>query len=312
MVTGCNGLLGQKVSELLARGTSHRLILTSVEHNPLTHVPDVTYTELDITKKADVRRVVTDCKPDVIVNAAAMTNVDACEKEREAAWKINVGGLENLVDAARRVDATVFHVSTDYIFDGRNGPYTENDRPEPINYYGRSKLAGENLLIASGIRFLIARTMVLYGYAPGAKSNFALWLIQNLEEHLPVRVVDDQIGNPTLADDLAHAIIGGIDLNRTGIYNVAGRDIVSRYDFALKLAQVFGFDQELITPVKTSYLRQPAARPLKSGLITLKAEVELGYRPSTVEEGLAILKGQLSRNPRRLPDNAPVPGGRKR
>lgn len=308
LVLGCNGLLGQKVSDLLVRGTPHKLMLSARADRPLVNLPGVLYRPADITKKKDVRNVVAEFEPNVIVNAAAMTNVDACEKERELAWRINVGGVENITETARRTGATVVHVSTDYVFDGRSGPYTEEDRPEPLNYYGRSKLAGENHLRASGVKFVIARTMVLYGYAPGAKSNFALWLIQQLEQHVPVRVVDDQLGNPTLADDLAHAIVSTIDLEKTGLYHIAGRDIASRFEFALALAKKFGHDRELISPIKTVQLRQPAERPLKSGLVTLKAEVDLGYRPSTMEEGLTILRGQLSKNPKRMPDSAPVPG----
>jgi dTDP-4-dehydrorhamnose reductase len=153
--------------------------------------------------------------------------------------------------------------------------------------------------------------MVLYGYASGVKSNFALWLVENLEEKKPVRVVSDQIGNPTLVDDLAHATVSAIELEKNGIYHIAGREILSRYDFALKLAKIFAFDVELVTPVATANLKQPAQRPLKSGLVTLKAEVELNYRPSTTEEGLTLLRGQLTRNTKRLPDSAPYPG-RKR
>jgi dTDP-4-dehydrorhamnose reductase len=183
-----------------------------------------------------------------------------------------------------------------------------------LSYYGKSKLASENALRVSGLPFLIVRTMVLYGYAPSVKPNFALWLIQNLEQGKPVRVVDDQMGNPTLVDDLAYGLLRGIDLGRTGLYNMAGREIASRLDFARTAAVVFGFDPALITPIKTSALNQAAPRPLKSGLITLKAEVELGYRPSTMEEGLRTLKMQLSRAARRIGDSAPVPGktpGRK-
>ncbi len=313
MVLGCNGLLGQKVSELLSRGTSSKLILCSRADRSLVAIPDVPYVRVDITKKRDLRNAVAEWEPDAIVNAAAMTNVDGCEAERELAWKINVGGVENIVEAARRTDSTVVHVSTDYVFDGKAGPYTEEDRPRPLNYYGRSKLASENQLRTSGLKYVIARTMVLYGYAAGAKSNFALWLIQQLEQRAPIRVVDDQMGNPTLADDLAHSIVSAIELERTGVFHIAGRDIVSRFDFALKLARKFGYDPDLITPIKTIQLRQPAERPLNSGLVTLKAEVELGYRPSTMDEGLTILKGQLSKSPRRMPDSAPVPGltGRK-
>ena len=308
MIVGANGLLGQKVTEFLARGTTNRLVLAARSPAPRVHVADSVYLELDITRKQQVREAVSEHKPNIIINAAAMTNVDACEKERETAWKVNVTGVENIIEAAKRLDATVVHISTDYIFDGKSGPYAEDDRPEPVNYYGRSKLASENQLRASGLPYIIMRTMVLYGFAPDVKSNFALWLVRNLEDRSPVRVVDDQMGNPTLVDDLAHAIIGAVELEKTGVYHVAGREIVSRHDFALTLASVFGFDAELISPVKTSALNQPAQRPLKSGLITLKAEVDLGYRPSTVEEGLMVLKGQLSRTPRRLPDSAPIPG----
>ena len=311
MILGANGLLGQKLTEFLTRGTTSRLVLAGRSPAPRVQVPDTTYVQLDITRKQDVRKAVAEHKPAVIINAAAITNVDACETERESAWKVNVTGVEYVIEAAKKTGSRVIHLSTDYIFDGKHGPYTENDKPDPVNYYGRAKLASENQLRASGMRFLIVRTMVLYGIAAEVKSNFALWLIRSLEERKPVRIVEDQFGNPTLVDDLAHGIISAMELDKTGTYHIAGRDIISRYSFAVKLAEVFGLEKELITPIKTSELSQPAPRPLKSGLVTLKAEVELGYRPSTVEEGLTVLKGQLSRGPKRLPDSAPIPG-RKR
>ncbi len=308
LVMGSNGLLGQKVAEILVRGSAYTITLASLENKPIRPLLSAEYVQVNITSKKEVKQLVASCEPDVIVNCAAMTNVDACEHERELAWKINVEGVENLIEAARPNNRKIVHVSTDYVFDGKLGPYSEDDRPEPVNYYGKTKLASENALRASGLEFFLARTMILFGYAPGVKQNFALWLIQNLEKKSAVRVVDDQLGNPTLADDLAYGIVRGIELGRTGFYHIAGRDIVSRYDFAVRLARVFGFDPGLITPIKTSQLRQPAARPLKSGLITLKAEVELGIKPSTVEEGLAVLKNQISRTAKRIGDSAPVPG----
>lgn len=308
LVIGSNGLLGQKVTELLVRGSAYHIMLASQGDKPIRKLLTADYTPLDITSKKDVKRVVASCEPDVIVNAAAMTNVDACEKERDLAWRVNVVGVENIVDAAKKTNTKVIQISTDYIFDGKAGPYDENARPEPVSHYGRSKLASENALRISELDYMIARTMVLYGYVPGAKPNFALWLIQNLERKMAVRVVDDQYGNPTLVDDLAYGIVSAIELNRSGIYNIAGRDIVNRYEFALILARVFDFDPGLITPIKTSMLHQPAVRPLKSGLVTLKAEVELGYKPSTAEQGFLVLKNQLARSERRLSDSAPIPG----
>jgi dTDP-4-dehydrorhamnose reductase len=308
LVFGSNGLLGQKVAELLVRGTPSSITLTSFENAPVRSMEPAEYIQADITSKKDVRQVVAHADPDVIINCAAITNVDACEMERETAWKVNVGGVEHIIEAARRGGATIVHVSSDYIFDGKNGPYTEDDRPEPLSYYGKTKLAGENALRASGLNFIIARTMILYGFAPGVKQNFALWLIESLEKQTPVRIVDDQFGNPTLADDLAYGLLRAVELGKTGVYNIAGRDIVSRHEFALRIARAFGLDATLISPVKTAQLRQPAQRPLRSGLITLRAEVELGINPSTIEQGLAVLKNQISRGRRRAADSGPVPG----
>jgi dTDP-4-dehydrorhamnose reductase len=293
LVVGSNGLLGQKMAEQLVRGTSYSITLTSIEEAPVHDLDSARYVKMDVTSHKEVRDLVTEVRPDVIINCAAMTNVDACETERELAWKINVSGVEYLAEAAKRQHATLVHISSDYVFDGKNGPYTEEDRPEPLSYYGKSKLASENVLRSAGIPHIIARTMVLFGQAPGVKANFALWLVQSLQARQSVRIVDDQIGNPTLVDDLAYGLLRAIELGKTGLYHIGGRDIISRYEFAVRLARVFGLDESLITPIKTSSLKQPAARPLKSGLITLKAEVELGFKPSSVEHGLEILKSQL-------------------
>jgi dTDP-4-dehydrorhamnose reductase len=175
----------------------------------------------------------------------------------------------------------------------KNGPYDENAIPNPINYYGRTKLASENEIKIGGIRFAILRTNVLYGVGKNVKSNFALWLYNKLSSGEKIKVVTDQIGNPTYVDDLAFAILKVVEFDKEGIYNVGGKDFVSRYDFALKLAEIFSFDHELIIPVKTSELNQVAPRPLKSGLITLKAEAELGLKPYGVEDGIRQFKFEL-------------------
>lgn len=295
LVVGSNGLLGQKVTEQLVRGFNYHVTLSSVESVPVHDFPAAPYLQADITNRKSVKDLVASVNPDAIINCAAMTNVDACETERELAWKINVGGVEHLIDAARAKSALIVHVSSDYVFDGKSGPYSEDDRPEPLSYYGKSKLASENALRTSGLPHFVARTMVLYGYAEGVKANFALWLINSLRDGQRVRIVDDQIGNPTLVDDLAFGLIRAMEMEKTGLYHIAGRDIVSRFDFAVALARAFGLDASLIEPIKTAQLRQPAVRPLRSGLITLRAEVDLGLKPSGMEQGLAVLKTQLAR-----------------
>ena len=307
LVVGSNGLLGQKITEYLIRGSAHKVTVCSIEPASVLPLHSADYLQLDITSKKDVKKIVHTVGPGVIINCAAMTNVDACETERELAWKLNTEGVEHIIEAARKDNARIFHISTDYIFDGKAGPYDELSRPEPLSYYGKTKLASENALLVSGLDCFIARTMVLYGTGLNVKPNFALWLIENLKKNLPVRIVDDQFGNATLVDDLAQGVLSGIELEKHGIYNLAGRDIISRFQFAVQLAKVFDFDPDLVVPIKSSQLHQHAPRPMKSGLITLKAEVELGYRPSTAEQGLLILKSQLARVPKNMPDSAPMP-----
>jgi dTDP-4-dehydrorhamnose reductase len=144
LVIGSNGLLGQKMTELLLRGSPHTVTMSSIEDRPVVGYQSADYLRVDITSKKDVRHVVESVQPEVIFNCAAMTNVDSCEAERELAWKINVTGVENLVESGRKGSTTIVHISTDYIFDGKTGPYAEDDRPSPISYYGKSKLASDD------------------------------------------------------------------------------------------------------------------------------------------------------------------------
>jgi dTDP-4-dehydrorhamnose reductase len=301
VITGSNGLLGQKIVDLFSRG-NYPLMLISLEPHSVFDEEVIPYRSVDTTNRQLVRKVVDEFEPDVIIHTAAITNVDQCETERKLAWQVNVVSVENLTYAAKLVGAHLIHLSTDYVFDGKTGPYTELDRPNPICYYGRTKLASENLLRTSGVTSTIVRTMVLYGTGHSVKPNFALWVLQSLHDGKPIRVVDDQIGNPTLVDDLAYGILKIVELGRTGMYNIAGADLVSRYDFAIALARVFALNKKLISPMKTDAIKQPAPRPLKSGLITLKAQVDLGLKMSGMEQGLTIFKNQI--NARKKKDNA--------
>jgi dTDP-4-dehydrorhamnose reductase len=294
LIVGSNGLLGQKITTLFSCSKSFEILNTSAENKIFLNGKNYQYKVLDITKRSSVMRLVDEFQPEVIINTAAITNVDLCETERELAWKVNVAGVENLVHAARMVGAKVIHFSTDYVFDGKSGPYIESDRVNPMSYYGRTKLASENVLRTSEIPHTIIRTMILYGLANQVKDNFALWLANNLGANKQVRVVDDQIGNPTLVDDLAFAVLKIVEFNKNGLYHIAGNDLVSRYEFAVALAKKFKFDKSLIIPIKTAILKQPAPRPMKSGFIILKAETELSIKMSGVDQGLTIFKNQLN------------------
>jgi dTDP-4-dehydrorhamnose reductase len=292
LITGANGLLGQAVTILLTRETDFEIFLTSIENKPYLELEQA-YIQLDITDKAEIKKLTFQFNPDVIINCAAYTNVDGCETERELCWKLNVDAVKNLIIASRISNSKIIHYSTDYVFDGKRGPYTEESVPNPISFYGRSKLASENALITSGVNFAIARTMVLYGTGIEVKPNFALWMISKLRNGETINVVDDQIGNATMVDDLAYGTLKMIEGNRHGIYNIAGADIISRFDFAMVTCDVFKFNKKLINRIKTKNLNQPAQRPLNSGLITFKAETELGLKTMASKEGLQLLKVQL-------------------
>jgi len=287
LITGCNGLLGQKLCELFMG--SHSVYGIDVQEKALV-LPAEKYYSLDLTDRKRSLQLLLDLKPDYIINAAAYTDVDGAETERELCWKINVELVENLIYAARKIKATIGHISTDYIFDGKDGPYAEDARPNPIGYYGRSKLAAENALLDSSVDFFIARTMVLYGMSKNGKPNFVTWLIGQLANQKPVRIVNDQYGNTTLVDELAAGILTLIEKEYLGIINIAGREIINRYEFATRVADIFGFDNELITPITTEELNQPAPRPLNSGLIVDKAVKELYIELSDVVEGLNKFK----------------------
>ena len=298
LITGSNGLLGQKLVELLSRCMGYNLLLASKEPQSVFGEGLLTYVQVDTTQKAEVRGVIDEFEPEVIVNTAAITDVDRCETDRESAWRVNVTSVENLVQAAKLVGARLIHLSSDYVFDGKAGPYGELDRPGPINYYGKTKLASENVVRTSGIPSAIVRTIVLYGQGRDVRNNFVLWVLKNLDEKKQIRVVDDQISTPTFADDLAYGILKIIELGRTGLYHISGPDMVSRYEMAAAVAKVFSLDRKLLSPVKSIVLRQVAARPLRTGFITLKAETDLGIKMSPLEQGLIALKHQLEANAR--------------
>jgi dTDP-4-dehydrorhamnose reductase len=299
LICGSNGLLGQRLSLLLGNQTDYEVLNTSHHRSFVLDHLLFDFTQLNITCKSDTKSLVSSFQPDVILNAAAATNVDWCETHREETWQVNVVGVENLIDAAKKVGAHLVHVSTDYVFDGKNGPYSEDDRPNPLSYYGKSKLAGENALRASGIPHTILRTIVVYGYGIRIKPNFALWVISNLVEQKPIQCVDDQFGNPTYVGDLAAAIITAFETRKTGLYHICGGERVSRYDFAVQIARTFGFNESLIARIPSEGLRQVAPRPMVTGFITLKAETELNFKPSSLAQGLSMLKRELEIHRRR-------------
>lgn len=287
LVTGANGLLGQKVVEVFKRESEYELLSCDLVGNN-----DGGLT-LDITDHRKVMEAVGAYRPSVIVNAAAFTNVDLAETEKEVAYKINATAVGYLADAAKVFNAKLVHISTDYVFDGKNGGYSEESLPAPISYYGKTKLAGENLVKSKLEDYAIIRTQILYGFGRNVKRNFVLWVVEKLAGRETIRIVDDQFGNPTLADELAFAILKVCQKNAVGLYHVAGLENISRYEFARKVAEVFGLDFSPVKKVRSDELAQPAKRPLNSSFICLKAQTELGVNMPAVSDSLFQMKQQM-------------------
>ncbi len=293
LITGGNGLLGQTVTRLLSQETDHEVLVTGREQRSVIGKIPVQYVRLDVTDKKQLRDCIQDFQPDTIINTAANTDVDACEEDREKAQLLNVKPVEYLAEAARITGAHVIHISTDYVFDGERAPLDESAAPKPVNYYGRTKLASENVLRGAGVRHTIIRTMILYGYGVEIKPNFALWVLNNLSANKTINVVVDQYGQPTFVDDLGYGIIKIIDLERLGLYHITGSEVTSRYDFAVTVAEIFKLNKSLIQPISSEEFRQAAPRPRYSEFVTQKARMELGIRLSNVREGLSMLKKQM-------------------
>lgn len=281
-------MLGQRTAFYLSKEETNTLLLSGVESEPVVVLGE--YKKVDITKRDEVKRLIYDFYPDVIINAAAFTNVDACETEKELSWKVNVKAVEYMAEAARVTDAHIIHLSSDYVFDGSKGYYSEQDIPNPISYYGRTKLASENVLKISGTNHTIIRTNVLFGIVDKGRKDFVRWVVDSLKNNEPISIVTDQINNPTYLDDLAEALKLLIEFKKYGLYHIGGSDFLSRFDFTMRITEYFDLDKKLVKPIITEDLNQPAKRPLKSGLITLKAESELGYKPRSIEEAFTLMK----------------------
>lgn len=296
LITGSNGLLGQKLVGALRSDPQVQLIATSRGADRTPEPSGYTYSALDCTDAEAVLAVLHEHRPDAIIHTAAMTNVDACELDPAECRTQNVQAVENLCHAARTIDAHLIHLSTDFIFDGEAGPYSEEDEPRPLSIYGQSKLDAELAVMNAGLRrWAIARTIIVYGIAPGlSRSNVVLWAKSALEIGQPINVVHDQWRMPTLAEDLAEGCIAIAKERAVGIYNLSGPDGMSILELVQRVGKFFGLDTSAVRPIDSASLNQPAKRPPRTGFVLDKARRDLGYSPRGFEAGLAVLRDQLA------------------
>ncbi len=295
LITGSNGLLGQKLVELLRKQANVDLIATARGVNRLPVTDGYTYASLDITVQEEVNAVFDQFKPEIVIHTAAMTNVDTCETDQEGCDLLNVDAVAFIIQACEKHNSYLCHLSTDFIFDGAAGPYTEEGIANPISYYGESKLKAEQLLFDSTIRWSIARTVLVYGIVPDmSRSNIVLWVKKSLEEGKTIQVVTDQFRTPTLAEDLA---IGCWLLAKDeveGIFNISGSDFLTPYEMAVMTADYYGLDKSLLQKADSSTFQQTAKRPARTGFVLDKAKKVLGYAPRTFQEGIALMAQQVA------------------
>jgi dTDP-4-dehydrorhamnose reductase len=293
LVTGANGLLGQTVVKLLLE-KQYEVIATGrgEERVDVNSSSGYIYKDLDITDGPAIEQLIMEQRPAIIVHAAAMTQVDQCELHKQDCYNINVTATRFIIDAAKAIGARLIFVSTDFVFDGNNGPYTENDEPAPVNYYGSTKLVAEKAVMESGLDYAIARTILVYGSVPATgRTNIVGFVRQNLEANKPIKMVTDQVRTPTFVDDLAKGIILIIEKNGKGIYHLSGEQEMTPYDIAIETAKFFGLSEDLISKASSNDIKQPAVRPAKTGFNISKAKKELGYQPKSFREGLDDLFG---------------------
>ena len=284
-ITGGSGLFGGRVAEIAEEKEGYEVYTGYCHTKPEFGEP----VEFDLTKNEDLE-VIYKIKPEIIIHTAALTNVDACEADKELAYEINVEGTRRMAEIANEFGAFLVYVSTDYVFSGDKGMYKEEDEPNPIDNYGYTKLMGEKYCDC------IARPCVIYGAKPASgKENFALWLIDKLKNREEVKIVTDQFITPTLNTNLAKMLLEVVERELKEIFHLAGATRVSRYEFALQIADTFGLDGSLIIPSRMTEMKWIASRPKDSSLDTSKAPRYLNEKPYDLDRALEILKEEMEK-----------------
>jgi dTDP-4-dehydrorhamnose reductase len=301
LIIGSSGLVGSKLAAL---STKHKFEAYNTTNSRGTSLPRVK--QLDITDRDATLRLVKEIHPNIIVNTAAITNVDYCETHRDEARKVNVEGVSNLADAASEINARLVQISTDYVFDGTVGHYTEEDIPRPLDYYAQTKLESEKI-VSKLLSYVIARPSVIYGWNPPETSgtatdsvkpmNFAMFVVDKLKKSEMIRAVRDQYSSPTFADNLAEALLRLAKHPINGVFHTAGRSCLSRYEFAVKIASLFGYSTRLVQPVFSSEFTQVAVRPKNSCLLVEKTEKTIGMPFFTADEGITEMRKQGASRP---------------
>lgn len=295
VVTGSNGLLGQSLINLLLKEKDVYKVFGLSRGKNRSGRDDFSYVSIDITNEKNLKEILLETEPDFIINTAAMTQVDDCEGDKEACDLLNVTVVKWLEQVSDLINAHLIHLSTDFIFDGIKGNYKETDIPNPLSYYGVSKLKSEEVLINSKINYTILRTILVFGKVYDmSRSNIVLWVKSMLEKGKEITIVDDQYRSPTYVEDLALACKIAMDKKAKGIFNISSNELLSVYEIVQQIADVFHLDKKLIKPISTSTLNQTAPRPAKTGFDLSKTHKLLEFYPESFRESLQKFRQSLT------------------
>lgn len=308
LITGASGLFGSKLAEM-ATAESCEVYSGYNQQKPAFGTP----IQLDITNENQVKEVIKKTNPTAVVHAASLTDVDKCETDKTLSWKTNVEGTKHITNAAKASKAFLVYISTDYVFNGETGHYKEIDSPDPINYYGLTKLKAEEHVKETMDEYCIARPSVIYGArAASGKTNFALWILDKLNRNEHAKVVTNQWNSPTLNTNLAAMTIEIIKRKLTGIFHLSGATRISRYEFAKQIAQTFNLNENLIVPSTLAAFSSEARalwaakRPKDSSLDTSKTQQTLRTKPLHIHEALQQFKQELTKNKENLAKPSPT------
>lgn len=295
LITGASSIIGESLARLLVNETEYSLVLQSSQPDKLfDDVEGVEAVQFSSLDKQSAKQLVLERRPEVIVNTIGMSDIERCEMDKRLAWELNANIVENLARLAKITEAHLITLSTDHIFDGKKGPYSEGDLANPINYYGKSKLAGENFARIGCDKNTIIRISDPYGRSTYGKADFINSAVSAFENETEFSALVNYFTNPVYADDVAFMIFKIIQKQRYGIYHAGGPDWLSRYQATTKTAEVFGFPISGFKPAAIEDINQKAKLPKQIGLINLKTETDLGLKFTSLEGGLQALKFQLS------------------
>jgi len=279
LITGAFGQLGNSLKNFLS-------INDEVFRTGLNIPTGGKGLQLNIVDKIMLKDIISSTSPDVIINLAALTNVDFCESNPEIAKEVNTNGVQNLVDV---FSGKIIHLSTDYVFDGLKGPYKEEDQINPISVYGKTKYDAEKIVLDKNNN-LVLRANVLYNMFGNNKASFLNWVVNNLKNKNSIQVVNDQFNNPTWTESIAEILVNCLNKDMSGLYHWGDQDYLSRYDFAIKIAESYNLKSDLIKQISTSQLKQMAPRPLNGGLDQSKLKKYLNIIPPSINDCLDAIR----------------------